>query len=328
MNFKVWHAVIIFTGMVSAVAAQESLSTGQAVSSPEQTQSKAALREAEIVKRYPPPGRMVDVGGRRLHILCKGPEQGKTVIIEGGAFASSYMYWKAQDEIAKVAHVCTYDRVGLGWSDPAPLPRSLENRIDDLHALFRNSGLKGPFVLTGHSMGGLLVRMYAQKYPADVAGLILIEPSSERVNATEEAQKRSAQSAAQIGMAFPVLAAGGEIPQLKIPNGPPEQGIIQRESAFRAGQDEQIAMSRLSAELQTFGDLGALGDKPLIVITRGKRDPGISETREKEWAESHKWLTSLSTKSTLIVAETSGHMVNLDQPDLFREAAHQLLEKL
>jgi pimeloyl-ACP methyl ester carboxylesterase len=125
-----------------------------------------------------------------------------------------------------------------------------------------------------------------------------------------------------------VLAAGGEIQQLKIPNGPPEQEIIQRESVFRAGQDEQIAMSHLSTELLKFGELGSLGDKPLIVITRGKRDPGMSEAREREWAESHKWLTTLSTRSTLIVAESSGHMVNLDQPDLFREAAHQLLQKL
>jgi len=328
MYFKIIHVVIVSVGLIGAVTAQESQSTSQAAPSSEQSQSKGELREAEIVKRYPAPGRMVDVGGRRLHILCKGPEQGKTFIIEGGAFASSYMYWKAQDEIAKLAHVCTYDRVGLGWSDSAPLPRSLESRIDDLHALLRNSGLKGPFVLAGHSMGGMLVRMYAHKYPADVAGLILVEPSSERVNATEEAQKRSAQSAAQIGMAFPVLAAGGVIQQLKIPNGPPEQEIIQRQSVFRAGQDEQIAMSHLSSELQKFGELGSLGDTPLIVIMRGKRDPGMTEAREKEWAESHNWLATLSTKSTLIVAESSGHMVNLDQPDLFRDAARQLLEKL
>jgi pimeloyl-ACP methyl ester carboxylesterase len=324
MDLRIFFAAVLAVGSVGEISAQENISNGSTTSSG-QVVSKADERAAEILKRYPPPGRFVQVEGRRLHILCKGPERGPTFVIEGGSFASSYMYWKAQDEISKDAGVCTYDRAGLGWSESAALPRSIENRVDDLHGLLRGSGRAGPYVLVGHSMGGLLVRLYAHKYPSDVAGLILVEPSNERVNATEDAMKRSAQSAAQVGMAFPVLAAGGSIPQLRIPNGPPEQEIIQRESAFRAGQDDLAAMSKLASELQAFGPLGSLGNKPLIVITRGKRDPGMTEEREKEWSDSHKWLTTLSTRSELIVAEKSGHVVNVDQPELFRDAAQRIL---
>ncbi|HMN45252.1 MAG TPA: alpha/beta hydrolase [Povalibacter sp.] len=290
--------------------------------------SKGESHAAEIMKRFPAPGQMIDIGGRRLHLFCKGDPQRPSLVIEGAAFASSYSYFKAQDEMAKVAQVCVYDRAGLGWSDQAPLPRPLEDRVDDLHRLLNSGPVRLPVILAGHSMGGLLVRMYEKKYPSEVAGLILIESSNERANATEEARKQVTRTAAQIGMAFPVLAAGGEIPQVRIPNGPPEQEIIQRESVFRAGQDDLLAMSGIDEELRKFGDLGTLGDKPLIVITRGKRDPGMSESMEKEWAESHRWLATLSSRSTLVVAENSGHMVNFDRPDLLRDATERLLKLL
>jgi pimeloyl-ACP methyl ester carboxylesterase len=289
-------------------------------------QSKAVLREAEIVKRYPPPGRMIEVGGRKLHLLCKGPEKGPVVIIETGAFGSSPFYWKAQDEVARIARVCTYDRAGLGWSDAAPLPRSFAARVDDLHALLTRSGLKPPFILMGHSFGGLLVRMYASDHPANVGGLILVEASNEKANSTEAARQRTTQTAAQLGMAIQALAAGSDIPALRIPGGPPEQEIIQREGVFRAGQDDLLTMSRFNEEFARFGTLAPLGDTPLIVMTRGKPDPGMTDEQNQEWADSHAWLATLSTKSILMVAENSGHNVNMERPELYREAVAKMLE--
>lgn len=326
MRPKFLSRVFLLAAMANTVIAQEN-PIAAAVSS-EGPPSRGALRADEILKRYPPPGQMVDIGERRLHMLCKGTERPPVIVIEGGSFASSYMYWSAQDEIAKVARVCTYDRAGLGWSDATLLPRSLESRIDDLHSLLRKSGQTGPYVLVGHSMGGLLVRMYEHKYPGDVVGLVLVEPSNERFNGSEGARKRSTQSAAQVEMAFAVLAAGGEIPQLRIPNGPPEQAIVQRESVFRAGQDDLVAMSHLDVELQKFVGLGALGAKPLVVITRGKPDPAMTEQSEMEWRDSHSWLATLSTRSARIVAERSGHVVNFDQPESFREAVSKAFEML
>lgn len=314
------YMALVLIAVAGTAGAQETASGAPG------SQSKAALREAEIVKRYPPPGRMVDIGGRKLHIFCKGPERGPTVVLETGAFGSSPFYWKAQDEIAQVSRVCTYDRAGLGWSDSAPMPRTFAARVDDLHALIDKGAVKPPIILAGHSFGGLLVRMHASKYPADVVGLILIEASNERANSTEQARQRTTQTAAQLGMAMKALAAGNDIPALRIPGGPPEQEIIQRESVFRAGQDDLLTMSRFNEEFARFGPLAPLGDKPLIVLTRGKRDPGMTDEQNEEWSESHAWLATLSTRSVLVVAENSGHNVNMERPDLYREAVMKMLE--
>ena len=299
------------------------------VAADEPASGQAAIREAEIIQRIPPPGRMIDIGGRKLHILCKGPETGPTVIIETGAFGSSLWYWKAQDEVAKVAHACTYDRAGLGWSDPAPLPRSLESRVDDLHTMLQKSGMRGPFILEGHSMGGLLVRMLARKHPDDVAGLVLIEASNERFNTTEMSKTRTKQSVGQLGIAINALAMGIAIPQVRMPDGPPEQDIIQRQSVFRAGQDDLLAMSNLDEELTAMNaldGLGSLGDLPLVVIQRGKHDPGTPDEQAKEWADTQDWLATLSTRSVAIVAENAGHSIMLDRPDLYGEAVRKILE--
>jgi pimeloyl-ACP methyl ester carboxylesterase len=180
--------------------------------------------------------------------------------------------------------------------------------------------------LMGHSFGGLLVRMYASDHPANVGGLILVEASNEKANSTETARQRTTQTAAQLGMAIQALAAGNDIPALRIPGGPPEQEIIQRESVFRAGQDDLLTMSRFNEAFAKFGTLAPLGDTPLIVMTRGKRDPGMTDEQTREWADSHAWLSTLSTKSVLMVAENSGHNVNMERPELYREAVAKMLE--
>ncbi|HEX5008163.1 MAG TPA: hypothetical protein VFV70_13685, partial [Hyphomonadaceae bacterium] len=114
------------TLVLTTLLAVAACTTPPAPPEPPAPQSAGDVRSAEILKRYPAPGRMVDIGGRRLHVLCRGPESGPTVIVETGAIASSVFYWQAQDEIARTARVCVYDRAGLGWSDPAPLPRTLK----------------------------------------------------------------------------------------------------------------------------------------------------------------------------------------------------------
>ena len=127
------------------------------------------------------PGKLVDVGGRKMHVQCKGPAKGPTVIFEAGLsqYTANSTYGKAQELVAANAQVCIYDRAGLGWSDPATGARTHLDMVEDLHRLTRALKLKRPFVLVGHSMGGLIVRLYAQKHPKDVAAMLLIEASPE-----------------------------------------------------------------------------------------------------------------------------------------------------
>jgi pimeloyl-ACP methyl ester carboxylesterase len=107
-------------------------------------------------------GKLIEIDGRRrLHIICEGDSAGPTVVMEAGAGDGSYRFWDIQHRISKFARVCVYDRAGLGWSDPAPEGRSLEQRANDLHTLLIRGKILPPYVLVAHSMGGLIVRLFA-----------------------------------------------------------------------------------------------------------------------------------------------------------------------
>lgn len=313
------RALALFAALVLAAPAAGQTATSAA----ESPQAKAAAKDAAALKQFPPPGRMVDIGGRRLHLFCEGKGKGPTVILEVGAIASGLYYRAAQDGVAKVARVCAYDRAGQGWSDPPPAyPRSLEARVDDLHALLAKARVKRPVVLVGHSMGGLLVRLYAHKYPKDVAGLVLVEPSEEGFNGSAENVARVTTATRMMGLAVTAAQNGQDVPQLRVPNGPPEQAVALRASVFRAGQDDMQAMSTLPQEFARLGAPWSLGDTPLVVITRGKPDPGFDNAA---WSAAHGRIAALSTRSIRITAENSGHNVHMDRPDLYAEAVKQVL---
>ena len=128
-------------------------------------------------RRYPPPGRLVDIGGYRLHLNCQGKRLSgdPTIVAEAGAYGNSLTWSRIQPELARYGQVCIYDRAGLGWSDPGPGPQTGRQIAFEPHTLLQRAGIKGPFVLVGHSLGGLYVRLYASQYPEDVAGVVLVD---------------------------------------------------------------------------------------------------------------------------------------------------------
>jgi pimeloyl-ACP methyl ester carboxylesterase len=126
---------------------------------------------------FPPPGKLVDVGGWRLHLNCTGEARASqpTVILEAGSGDFSVEWSLVQPGVARFARVCSYDRAGDGWSELGPHPRTMHQIVYELHTLLDKAGVKPPLVLVGHSYGGLLVRLYASTYPAEVAGMVLVE---------------------------------------------------------------------------------------------------------------------------------------------------------
>src|SRR5689334_7171128 len=134
-----------------------------------------SVSEAADARAYPPPGQMVDVGGYRLHINCVGTGS-PTVVIDAG-WGDSSGAWSSwvQPSAASTTRVCTYDRAGLGYSEPGPLPRTAARFARELHTVLRNAEVPGPYVLVGHSAGGLTVRVFADAYPAEVVGVVLID---------------------------------------------------------------------------------------------------------------------------------------------------------
>jgi pimeloyl-ACP methyl ester carboxylesterase len=128
-------------------------------------------------RNHPPPGQLVDVGGYSLHIYCQGT--GTPTVILDALFPGTVSNWAwVQPEIAKTTRVCAYDRAGLGWSDGGPMPRDAVQQAAELHTLLANVGVTGPYVLVGHSLGGLTVRLFADRYPNEVAGMVLVEASN------------------------------------------------------------------------------------------------------------------------------------------------------
>ena len=127
------------------------------------------------MSRYPPPGRMLDVGGRRLHVYETG-QGSPTVVLEAGIAATSLSWRPVQNEIAKFARVVAYDHAGYWGSDPGPKPRDARQVAQELHALLRRAELPPPYVLVGHSFGGIVARLYTMRYPNDVGGIVLVDP--------------------------------------------------------------------------------------------------------------------------------------------------------
>src|SRR5262245_5266162 len=124
----------------------------------------------------PPPGRLVDLGTHRLHILCDG-EGSPTVVFDAALGASSLSWSLVHPAVAQLTHACTYDRAGFGWSDAGPLPRTAGRIADELHELLQRGARRGPYVLVGHSFGGLVMRVFAARHPRETAALVLIEPA-------------------------------------------------------------------------------------------------------------------------------------------------------
>jgi pimeloyl-ACP methyl ester carboxylesterase len=129
----------------------------------------------ELAERaYPPPGEMVDVGGYNLHINCLG-QGSPAVVLDAGSGGMSAQWVRVQQEVSGTTRVCAYDRAGMGWSEMGPAPRDAKQITGELHTLLGKAGIEGPYVLVGHSFGGMYMQTYAARYPEEVAGVALVD---------------------------------------------------------------------------------------------------------------------------------------------------------
>ena len=146
------------------------------------------VREAADAKAYPMPGQLIDVGGHRLHLNCTGSGSPTVVLEPGGGAMSSTLGWIAP-AVARDTRVCVYDRAGRGWSEPADTPQDGAQIATDLHTLLQRGHVPGPYVLAGHSFGGLYVLTFAARYPDEVAGMVLVDSTAPASAATPAARR-------------------------------------------------------------------------------------------------------------------------------------------
>jgi pimeloyl-ACP methyl ester carboxylesterase len=291
------------------------------------------------LKRYPPPGRLIDIGGRRLHLLCAGTISEHSVIIEAGSGNDVTLWQGIVGRVSRFTRVCAYDRAGLGWSDPVSGPRSFDDRARDLHSLLQRAAIAGPYILVGHSYGGYVVRRFTALYPQSVSGIVLIDSPDEAWSFAPEglldAQTIGAQAwwrglAAKFGLLrLGITLFPDRFDPLK---GVPDEArgeqmaLYLRSSRHFAIADEMAAYKTVPTEERGPYGFGRLGDTPLVVVSRGLNDPVTGDQVYPEWEEAQKRLAALSTNSVHIVAAGSGHMIQFTEPGVIVNAILRLLE--
>ena len=160
-------------------------------------------------RRHAAPGTMIDVEGQRLHVVCEGSGR-PVVLFESGIAASSLSWTRVLREVGTSTRACAYDRAGLGWSAPSRGPRTVARMLREMQGVLANTAIAGPAVLVGHSFGAFLVCAYASEHPADIAGLVLIDPPSEWHEVTRE-QARLLWGGIQLSRVGGVLARVGVV---------------------------------------------------------------------------------------------------------------------
>ena len=236
---------------------------------------------------------LVDVGGRQLYLTCEG-EGSPTVVLESGGRGHSGGWYLVQPFVAGFTRVCAYDRAGTGYSESAPLNETAQETADELHSLLATAGIDGPYVMVGHSLGGILVRVFANRYLNEVAGMVLVDT----------------------GHGDPVARFQEVLT--------PEEWQQVRNLILHA--DEGFT---LPGGLDLLGP--DLGDIPLVVLTAGKRDtspwpPDIAQRLQQVQQVTQEELLTLSSNSTHVIGEESGHGIQIDQPDLVIQAIRRVAE--
>ena len=314
-----------------------------------------ARAKARLAAQYPAPGQMVDVGGYRLHIHCQGDHApgSPTVVMEGGNAEPGLTWAAVQPEVAKFARVCTYDRAGLGWSEPSPKLRTAGNIVDELHTLLTQAGMKPPYVLVGHSLGGALVRLYAHEHPDQVGGMVLVDAMHEeqelrlpdamrRLN--EKGRKfmvlffRLAQLTAATGLSalFPKL-----LPRQALATVPREAQAAYSSLYLSGPKHYEAVIRETSCVTENYAALRTariitLGDIPLVVLSAPDQFAALERYLSAEDAEQtkavsselHTELAALSSNGKRVIVRASGHYIHVDQPQAVIDAIREVVRAL
>jgi pimeloyl-ACP methyl ester carboxylesterase len=293
--------------------------------------------------RYPPPGKLVHIGGLRLHINCTGAGS-PTVILEAGPNDSSVVWQLAQPEISKFTRVCSYDRAGFGWSDAPNEPRSSLNIAQELERLLTRAAVPGPYVLVGHDFGTLDLRVFASRHRHEVVGMLFVD--SVHPDMHHRPPFNVAAQSTVSNVFYRVIP-------WTVPLGLPRiLGWCRNNFTFRT-QPEAWArlVPKASAQycrLQSWraeeaqvtdedgsfaASTGPLGDMPLIVLSH---DPQVNDfggffspsdlvKAERAWMEMQGELRTLSSKSKWIVAKGSPHWIHILRPELVAAEVQEIV---
>ena len=308
-----------------------------------------------------PTGKLVDIGGYSLHIDATGKAKPPVVLINGaGDF--SFDWALVQSEISGFTSCVSYDTSGLAWSDLGPTPRTMKQEAYELHLLLQKARIKGTYVLVGHSVGGLIARIYAAMYPKEVVGIVLVDSTTEDTTLSYQGKLVRVRDAAKSRIIPGVQTFAGSPPK------PPTKSDLEQvefnkqlfgEPKINPPFDKlplniqalrlwTLRNPKLSAqtdnfwaeELQAMHESRAktpnqLGSIPLIVLIGGKSGGVPQGVTDEQWKQlfeekirQKRELANLSKNSRLVIADKSGHHIQLDQPELVVNAIRQVVESV
>jgi pimeloyl-ACP methyl ester carboxylesterase len=275
-----------------------------------------AMHRAE--RDFPPPGKMVEIDGRLSHIHCTGTGS-PTILLESGLDDRGSWGWDhMREELSQIARVCAYDRAGIIWSEPREGPRDAERISRELHAILAAASEPSPYVMVGHSLGGLLVRVFDRLYPGEAAGFVFVDASHpeqdlrwpEEVRLMIERRKREPDHRwlNRIITPFRIFA--------------PERATPRTAYWWRSMPEGVLAEGReIDVMSEQAARTGPLGDRPVIVLTAGnaRTMPGLSRETDaamrRTWLDLHGEMAGLSTNSDHRIVENAGHYVHWDRPE-------------
>jgi pimeloyl-ACP methyl ester carboxylesterase len=283
---------------------------------------------SQIREEQPPaPGMHVWVGDHRLHLDCKGSGS-PTVVFDAGLGGSSLDWTLVQPEVASFTRACAYDRAGYAWSDPGPMPRDAKSIVSDLERLLGNGSVAAPYVLVGHSLGGLIVQHFARQNPQRIAGLVLVD-------ATHEDQFRRLREA--VGPAGGLRTRRWSLitttDSYDVPEGLPEEirrlagAFVVRPQSIVVVRSELSFLRRSSAPLVA---AARLPDVPLVVISHRLIAPA-AHTREGQfeqtWMELQQELAAMTRRSQHVIAGTEDHHIHIAEPQTVIDAVRGVVEQ-
>lgn len=261
---------------------------------------------------------MVDIDSHSLHIYCMG-EGSPSVVIDVG-FGESYTNWHTiQEGVAHDTRVCAYERAGYGSSEPGPMPRTSQQVVYELKTLLEKADIPGPYVLVGHSLGGLNMQVFASQHPDLVAGAVLLDPpplgfiTGERF--PELYQMAEQETAGLLAVAERARQATDPEEKAKASY---YQTLASEHAMMMADSADQVAA------IESFGDM------PLVVLASGKPNLAFGDSAEafqQFWIEQNQALATKSANGAYILAEESGHNLYSDVPDLVLDAIRQIVQE-
>jgi pimeloyl-ACP methyl ester carboxylesterase len=306
--------------------------------------------EDQRILPYAEPGQLIDIGGRHINMQCAG-SGAPTVVLMAGLFSWSVVWYKTQPVLAQKTRVCAFDRAAYGFSDPPPKPQIISEVVEDLHKALQAGSVPGPYVLVGHSLGGLEARVYAQRWPQDVVGMVLVDTSpagegliDENQPDFDEATGGESYAARTLHCALmaahkPFEPSSQELKDCstKLPSDTP--------TAFRKVWPQFFTAYYFAAKVSLVSGLythrydGAdhhrLGAMPLVVLSiehpwnvgtpAGER---LDRAYGKIWNDMHANLARLSSHGVHRVIKRSGHEIQLDQPQAIIDAVDEVLSQL